>query len=297
MVSALMRAAHPLIDGLPCIFDDPWAARMLGLVDEAALRTALSSLQAELSRWGSAALIDIWIRTARLCGALRERVADDQLSSAAARGVTQCVILGAGFDSSVYRRTDLSAVRFFEVDHPATQAQKKARLQELAIQTPANLTYVPVDFETSQSLMAALHESDYRPNEPTFFSWLGVTWYLTAAAIDQRLREIATSAPESEVVFDYVVAEELLPPAGRDVLRVLKEMTSSRGELGRTHFEPAQLARYLHSLGFTQLLDIGAESGNARYCTLRTDGLRIPEFLHVCSARVAHTRVVSSHDE
>jgi methyltransferase (TIGR00027 family) len=206
MVSALMRAAHPFIDGAPYIFDDPWAARLIGLPDEATLREALSSLETELSRRGAPALTQTWIRTARLCGALRDRVADDQLSSAVARrGVRQCVILGAGFDSCAHRRTDLASVQIFEVDHPATQAQKRARLQELAINTPANLSYVPVDFEAPHSLLTQLLDSGYRADQPTFFSWLGVIWYLSENALNQRLREIATSAPGSEVVFDYVV--------------------------------------------------------------------------------------------
>jgi methyltransferase (TIGR00027 family) len=286
MVSALMRAAHRLVDDAPYIFDDPYAARLIGLADEAALRAALSSFQAELSSRGSPPLADAWIRTARLCGALRDRVADEQLTSALSRGVRQCVILGAGFDSCAYRRTDLAAVRIFEVDHPATQAQKIARLQELGINTPANLSYVAVDFEAGHAVHAHLLRSGYRPDEPVFFSWLGVIWYMTPGAIDQRLREIAASAPGSEVVFDYVVPQELLPSEGRAVLSVLQEVASNRGEPGRTYFEPAQLAQYLHRLGFEHLVDIGAELGNARYCAQRTDDLRIPEFLHVCSARL-----------
>jgi methyltransferase (TIGR00027 family) len=287
MTSALMRAAHPFIDGPPYIFEDPWAARLIGLSDETALRAALDALEAELSRRGSAALCNIWIRTARLCGALRDRVADEQLSAAVARGVRQCVILGAGFDSCALRRIDLPHVRIFEVDHPATQAQKMARLHELGIATPANLNYVPIDFETTQSLLAQLRSCGYNTDEPAFFAWLGVIWYMSENAIDQRLREIATSAAGSEVVFDYVVTEELMPPEGNNVLQILKRVTSSRGEPGRTYFAPDHLLRYLRTLGFDHLLDVGSELGNTRYCALRTDGLRIPEFLHVCSARVS----------
>ena len=58
------------------------------------------------------------------------------------------MILGAGLDSFAYRRLDLAAVlRVFEVDHPATQQWKRARLRDLHVTLPDNLTFVPLDFE------------------------------------------------------------------------------------------------------------------------------------------------------
>src|SRR4051794_4849580 len=64
------------------------------------------------------------------------------------RGVGHYVILGARLDSFAYRRPDLATtLRIFEVDHPTTQQWKRARLQELNIELPSNLTFIPLDFE------------------------------------------------------------------------------------------------------------------------------------------------------
>lgn len=54
---------------------------------------------------------------------VRARFAEDAVERAAAGGVGQYVILGAGLDSFAYRRDDLlGRLQVFEVDHPATQS-------------------------------------------------------------------------------------------------------------------------------------------------------------------------------
>src|SRR4029077_10258151 len=69
---------------------------------------------------------------------------DDAVVGAIDRGVNQVVILGAGYDGRALRfRTP--AVRFFEVDHPATQADKRRRLDALDIAT-TGITFVDGDF-------------------------------------------------------------------------------------------------------------------------------------------------------
>ena len=123
--------------------------------------------------------------------------------------MTQYVMLGAGLESFAYRRLDLgSRLHVFEVDHPATQQWKRARLQELHVALPRNLTFVSVDFER-QTLANELRAGGHRSELPTFVSWLGVTPYLTEAAVFETLRYVASFAPGSEIVFQY------LPPASR----------------------------------------------------------------------------------
>jgi methyltransferase (TIGR00027 family) len=119
---------------------------------------------------------------------MRQRYTEDELDKALARGVGQYVILGAGLDSFIYRRPDLAAgLRVFEVDHPATQQWKRARLRELHLNLPSNLTFIPLDFE-QQTLADGLRAGGHQPELPTFFSWLGVTQYLTEEAVFETLR-------------------------------------------------------------------------------------------------------------
>lgn len=217
---------------------------------------------------------------------VRIRYTEDELSEAIARKVTQYVILGAGLDSFAYRRPDLAAaVRVFEVDHPATQQWKRARLRALHLEPPPTLTFIASDFER-QELAEALGMGGYHQEEPAFFSWLGVTLYLTEEAIFETLHQVATMALGSEIVFDYPVAEALLDDESREMMVFLKADMAARGEPWRSSFAPTSLAERLKGLGFTQVWDFGAEEANARYLTGRADGLQLPQGFRLMKARV-----------
>jgi methyltransferase (TIGR00027 family) len=137
---------------------------------------------------------------------VRTRHIDAALEASLARGVEQVVILGAGLDSRAYRmRDEHPAVRFFEVDSPATQQKKKERVEQLFGSLPTQVVYVPVDFET-QSLEERLAEAGLSAEEPSIFVWEGVTMYLNAEAVDSTLTFVAKSPAGSEIVFDYVYA-------------------------------------------------------------------------------------------
>jgi methyltransferase (TIGR00027 family) len=228
------------------------------------------------------------LQAARALATMRNRYAEDELSKAIARGVRQYVILGAGLDSFAYRRRDLAGViRVFEVDHPATQQWKRARLEALNVSLPDHLTFVPVNFE-HHTLSEALQTSGYRPEEPAFFAWLGVTPYLTEEAVFETLRFVAATALGSEIVFEYAQPVSVLDDENKRVAVVYEALATARGEPWRSRFESASLAARLQELGFTQVWDFGPEEANARYFRGRTDGLemQVPNLSHIMKARV-----------
>jgi methyltransferase (TIGR00027 family) len=176
------RAAHQLLDD-PKVFDDPVALRIIG-------KESASKLQADLHHVEAMPLSPYL----RAFVAARSRYAEDELAAIVRRGVRQYVILGAGLDTFAYRNPYPEGVlHVFEVDHPTTQTWKRARLEEIGIALPGDLTFALVDFET-QTLAEGLHSAGYDPGKRTFFSWLGVTEYLTTETVMAALRFIA-SAP------------------------------------------------------------------------------------------------------
>ena len=60
------------------------------------------------------------------------------------RGIAQVVIGGAGYDGRAFRYAK-PGVRWFEVDHPATQADKLERIARLGLATP-HIRFIPADF-------------------------------------------------------------------------------------------------------------------------------------------------------
>jgi methyltransferase (TIGR00027 family) len=271
---AMRRAAHQLLDD-PKVFDDRVALQVIG-------RESAAALQADPHRFEATPLSPYL----RAFVAARSRYAEDELALAVRRGVSQYVILGAGLDTFAYRNPHPEGVlRVFEVDHPATQTWKRTRLAEMGITLPGNLTFAPVDFET-QTLEEGLRNAGYDPNKCTFFSWLGVTEYLTTEAVMATLRFIASAPVGSGVVFDYMVSPSLLTPAQQSRLDRLSGRVASAGEPWQTYFDPESLTRDLRAMGFGYVEDKGPEEINARYFKNRKDGLRVGSLSHIMNAQV-----------
>jgi methyltransferase (TIGR00027 family) len=259
---AMSRAAHQIFDA-PRVLDDPIALPIIGVRSVEDIRTD--------PRWFAAKLA----RPLRAFVVARSRVAEDELAAAVRRGMRQYVILGAGLDTFAYRSPyPAAALRIFEVDHPATQAWKRGRLEAAAIRVPESVTFVPMDFER-QTLAAGLREAGVRTAEPAFFSWLGVTMYLTPAAVMGTLKYVATAAPGSGIVFDYAVPPAALSAARRLLYRALMRRVAAVGEPWQAYFTPQALSAELAALGFTHIEDLGAADLNARYFRDRSDGLRV----------------------
>jgi len=137
--------------------------------------------------------------------ALRTALFDREARRWLDRGVTQVVLLGAGLDTRA-ARLGRSGVRFFEVDHPTTQADKLARVAALPGYPIENATYVPCDF-ASNDFVERLDSSGFLADEPALLLWEGVTYYLDEAAVRATLRRIAERLhPRSVLAFDHVGA-------------------------------------------------------------------------------------------
>ena len=271
---AMKRAAHQLLDD-PKILEDPLALRIIG--QESAI-----ALQADPHKFESNPLSPYL----RAFVAARSRCAEDELAEGVRHGVAQYVILGAGLDTFAYRNPyPEGKLRVFEVDHPSTQSWKRSRLEEMGIKPPANLTFAPVDFET-QTLSEGLLNAGYDPDKCTFFSWLGVTEYLTTDAVMATLRFIASAPAGSGVVFDYMLSPALLDPAQRSRFDALANRVASTGEPWQTFFDPAELTTDLRAMGFTHVKDNRPEEINLKYFKDRKDRLRVGSLSHIMDARL-----------
>src|SRR5271165_6888080 len=122
------RAAHQVLErGI--VFTDPLALAILGQDADEAI--ALAKEKPER-------------RPLRFFVAMRSRFAEDSARRAIDAGVRQILVLGAGLDTFAYR---LAPRDVFELDHPATQRDKRARLAEASISDPRHLAFVAHDFE------------------------------------------------------------------------------------------------------------------------------------------------------
>jgi len=261
---AALRAAHQLVDGEPKILDDGVALRIL---DAQAL---------EHIRSRPAALSAPWVLGLRSHVVLRSRYAEDRLAEAVQRGLRQYVSLGAGFDTFPYRQPEWARVlRIFEVDHPASQRAKRARLESAGIEIPGNVEFVAIDFE-HVSLREGLAASRLDHNQPAFFSCLGVLVYLTEAAADAVFQVVASFPTSSEIVFTFSAPESALGPKEAERRAAMVAMVENMGEPWRTHFDPEVLQRRLKELGFLEMSTLTPAEAEEKYFRGREDGLRPP---------------------
>jgi len=269
---ATSRAAHQILDE-PRLLEDPLAMRIIG---GTAARDILTERQRHLSTPA---------RYLRAFVVARSRVAEDTLAEAVACGVRQYVVLGAGLDTFAYRSPHGPALRVFEVDYPATQAWKRARLAEAGIAIPDSLVYVPVDFET-QTLSKRLREAGFRGDAAALFSWLGVSMYLTRAAVLDTLRYVASLAAGSGIVFDYATSLSSLSLTRRLIVRAVMLRVAAAGEPWLTFFDPRRLPGELVEIGFTRAEDLGPDVINERFFKDRKDGLRVGQIPRLMRAWV-----------
>ena len=242
------RAAHQVLEG-GRIFADPFALRILGEDAESAV---------------AAAREDPGRRGLRNFIATRSRFAEEAARRAIGEGARQIVVLGAGLDTFAYRLEPSEGLRVFEVDHPATQAEKRRRLAVAGIAVPPHLTFAPCDFECD-ALSEALRAVGFDPDTRAFFIWLGVVPYLTEAAVFSTLGFIA-GLPAGEVAFDYAnPAQTIADPTMREAHDNLSERVAAAGEAFQSDFETPALHEKLRALGFQEIEDLGPNEIAARF--------------------------------
>jgi len=199
--------------------------------------------------------------------ATRCRCIDDYLQECLAAGIEQVVILGAGLDSRAYRIKGLQGrVQVFEVDHPATQAVKLAKLKQILGELPAHVTYVSIDFDAET--LEKLFECGYQRHKKTLFIWEGVVYYLTAEAVDQTLRFVAeNSGAGSSIIFDYAYAEALTAADKRSEVARMQRSQRFTGEGLIFGIGEGQIEAFLQARGYTQIENMTAADLKRRFLT------------------------------
>jgi methyltransferase (TIGR00027 family) len=186
----------------------------------------------------------------------RRRVArrTDYVDAAVLGAVTtdpplQVLLVGAGYDGRALRFGGGGA-RFFEVDHPVTQQDKRARL--LAVGAPIDAaTFVPIDLATGD-LGAELAAAGHEPDRPSLFVVEGLLGYLPPDAGRALLTTLRSRAAPGSAL----VGTAVLPPLRETVgerLRHQVRLGLSRvaGERWLARFTDESLDHLLRSSGWT----------------------------------------------
>ena len=280
------------------IIDDPLAARMLGPAWAWAASPPLPQLLAALDSlagptrglhpgptWPEAWALPLAPLQMLHYVAARHRFIDDALLAALAAGATEVVLLGAGLDTRAWRLAPALAGRpVWELDFPATQALKRARLaQGRPPLDPAAARFVPVDFvreDFGERMVAA----GFPVGAPTVWIWEGVSMYLDRAAVEATLATIhRLGGPGSTLVADFW-AEPDGHPLWRLAHRLGARTFGAIGEPLRFQLPAGEAPPLLAAHGFT-LRDLAQGSTLAARYAMRRRPVFAP--LYVVSATAA----------
>jgi methyltransferase (TIGR00027 family) len=274
LATAAARAAHLVVDSEPRIFADTLAHVLLGDHADALIG---------VHRVPESAAVCAAMRVAMTT---RSRYCEQRLSEAFARGIRQCVLLGAGLDSLAFRSPAVGALRVFEVDHPATQAWKRERLAAAAIPVAPAVIFVPVDF-TVDSLRGRLEEGGFDWSRPAFVTWIGVTQYLAAAAIGSTLDVLGDLAPGSELVVEYLLPEEMRDEGGQAMAAWFMHRAAASGEPWLTFLTTREITKLLHARDLKVVEDVGRRDQVDHSLWHRSDALRPHELGRLARAAKA----------
>ncbi len=216
----------------------------------------------------------------------RLRFTESRLRKFAESDKIQYVICGAGADSFSFRNTN-SDIAVFEIDHPDTQRYKLERIQMLEWNIPKHVHFVPVDFE-KETMIEGLLKAGFRPEVKTFFSILGVTYYLSLPVFTGTLEQIAELSVTGDVLaFDFPLREGNFP----ERVRELEEITEKLGEKMQGGFTYNEVSRALYRLGFQIDTYLTPEKIQNNYFSNRTDGLSAFENVSLLSATYTNGRI------
>jgi methyltransferase (TIGR00027 family) len=215
---ALLRSAHP---------------RLAGLLRKAWFRRLCLALE-------GATLPGICLHFA-----LRKQILRRHAQAALAAGCTQVIVLGAGFDTLCMElkaaRPDLCCI---EIDHPATQAARRAAAGD------GGIGFIAADL-AQQALGTMLRaHPDFRAEASTLFVAEGLLMYMPLDAVRTLFAQMAAAAPRSQVAFTWFEPREDGQPGFHQRSRLIDWWLRWRGEPFLSGMARARLAEFLAGAGF-----------------------------------------------
>jgi methyltransferase (TIGR00027 family) len=197
---------------------------------------------------------------------------DRIVEKALKENIDQVVLLGAGYDSRPYRFGKfIQNTKIFELDAKPTQQRKKEYLQRAEISISEQISFVPINFETD-NLGEILTEAGFNQGKKTLFIWEGVTYYLTAEAVDNMLAFVRSNAPSgSSISFDYAsLSDEALNEDGAKELR--KHLQSQySNEPTKFGIKAGRIEAFLAERGFEVIEHLTAAEMNEKFLSIDND--------------------------
>jgi len=223
----------------------PLCARCL---ESVSLRKAVWALSTPVLRWAALLAERATVPGLLLHFMLRKRWIEEAVRTALGEGSAQVVVIGAGFDTLAARLSpEFPAAAFLEVDHPATQARKRAALGG----APANLRFVAADLARVRLQDALSSGGACRPGVRSVFVIEGLLMYLGDAEVADvfaAVREVARAG--ARVVFTVMEPTSDGRSAFHNATPLVRRLLARWSEPFKSALRRDDAARFLERFGF-----------------------------------------------
>jgi methyltransferase (TIGR00027 family) len=237
--SGLLRAAHVRQDRAPWVFEDTLAYELVDAVEAA-------ELEAQAAAWPP-----VVCKALRVSHAVRARLAEDVAVEGLATGRREYVLLGAGLDTFAWRHPRAHEFAVWEIDHPDTQAWKRAALRRAGLAEPGNVRFVAADLSVTTI-------GDLGAPALATWNWIGVTMYLPREATAATLRAIAAGRPGTRLVVNFLLAGDTLGALAHAVRDSSAAAAAAIGEPVIATYTRDEVTELLAEAGFggVELFDV-----------------------------------------
>lgn len=255
---ALWRALHPKLDNLPFILEDNVG---LELADPDEGWEQRQDMDPEFTK------------RLRLSIVMRSRYIEDLVMEQFSHGVRQYVILGAGLDTFVQRRSEFaSKLKIFEIDRFEPQEWKKQRLIELGFGIPDNLIFVPDDFD-KESWWDKLLSYGFEPSQTSVIVSTGVSPYISKSATKDTLQNFANVAPGSKLAMSFLLPIDLIEEEDQMLMEISAKGAKASGTPFVSFYKPSEIIDLAKDVGFQKVEHVSVRDMRKRYFTGREDHL------------------------
>ncbi len=177
----------------------------------------------------------------------RAKFCEDSLETAIKTGTEQYVILASGLDTFSLRNNK-SFIRVFEIDKKSTLDDKKRRLSRAMLEIPDNVKLISCDL-SKDNILQLLKNNGFDASKKTFFSCLGLFYYLSNDEISKLFEVIADFAADgSTIVFDF--ADNHLFTSEIPRVKNMVAMAEKSGERMKSCFGYTELEKLLSKYNF-----------------------------------------------
>lgn len=267
-LSAFARAYHSENDG-GCVFNDSCAKSLFS-------ETEYSQIEGYIKAGGHSVrnYVNAFLAPTPLA---RAAFTKEALDAAIKTGTSQYVILGSGFDTDFMRRHN---IEIFEVDKKETLDDKMQRLSRAGFEAEKNVHFVPVRLGRD-NLLKALEKHGFDKTKKTFFSCMGLIYYLEKEEAEKMLSDIASfSADGSSIAFD--IGDGHLFSANEERVRNMLDMAQASGEPMKTAMSYPEIEETAQKCGLLIYEFLNAAQIQERFFSGKTKD--ISAFEHICFA-------------